>query len=141
MSDLSPAQMQQITAAVYAVAHGQSARGRVFAGLRKRFAVASYRNIPAEHLGEVLQFIGTYAPAKAEPDPRPKETPAQAIKPAARDQRIAGVMAAFDLVYERLVDLACAQTDNPPAAITRAVDEMAANATVLEAWLTMQYTH
>lgn len=43
MSDLSPAQMRQITAAVYAVAPGRADRGRAFAGLRRRFAVASYR--------------------------------------------------------------------------------------------------
>ncbi len=140
MSDLSPAQMQQITAAVYAVAHGQSARGRVFAGLRRQFAVASYRNIPAERLGEVLQFVRSFELVKAAPAPQPKEAPAPLVKTAVRDPRITGIMAAFDLVYERLVDLAAAPAGNPPPVVTRAIDEMCANANILETWLTMQYT-
>ena len=64
MSDLSPAQMRQITAAVYAAAPSRADRGRVFAGLRKHFAVASYRDIPAEKLGDVLRVISAYKIAK-----------------------------------------------------------------------------
>ena len=51
MSDLSPAQMRQITAAAYAAAPSRADRGRVFAGLRKHFAVASYRDIPRGKAG------------------------------------------------------------------------------------------
>lgn len=69
MSDLSPAQMRQITAAVYAAAPSRADRGRVFAGLRKHFAVASYRDIPAEKLGDVLRVISAYKIAKDAPAP------------------------------------------------------------------------
>lgn len=72
MSDLSPAQMRQITAAVYAAAPSRADRGRVFAGLRKHFAVASYRDIPAEKLGDVLRVISAYKIAKDAPAPQPK---------------------------------------------------------------------
>lgn len=69
MSDLSPAQMRQITAAVYAVAPNRADRGRVFAGLRKHFAVASYRDIPAEKRGDALRVISAYKLAKDAPAP------------------------------------------------------------------------
>lgn len=64
--------MRQITAAVYAVAPNRADRGRVFAGLRKHFAVASYRDIPAEKLGDVLRVISAYKLAKDAPAPQPK---------------------------------------------------------------------
>lgn len=148
MSDLSPAQMRQITAAVYAAAPSRADRGRVFAGLRKHFAVASYRDIPAEKLGDVLRVISAYKLAKAAPAPQPKPKaqpkPEQAAKPAdtltQRHKRIVlGTMTAFDLVYDRLVDLVCDdEKDWPPRHVTRALDEMSENASVLEAWLTLQ---
>lgn len=111
MSDLSPAQMRQITAAVYAAAPSRADRGRVFAGLRKRFAVASYRDIPAEKLGDVLRIISAYKLAKAAPAPQPKPKaqpkPEQAAKPAStreqrRKQLALGTMTAFDIVYDRI---------------------------------------
>ena len=142
MSDLSPAQMRQITAAVYAVAPNRADRGRVFAGLRKHFAVASYRDIPAEKLGDVLRVISAYKLAKDAPAPQPK--PETAAKPAStREQRrkqiVLGTMTAFDIVYDRLVDLVCDdEKDWPPQKVTRALDDMSANASILEAWLTLQ---
>lgn len=114
MSDLSPAQMRQITAAVYAVAPGRADRGRVFAGLRKHFAVASYRDIPAEKLGDVLRVISAYKIAKDAPAPQPKPQPKPepAARPATtREQRrmqlALGTITAFDIIYDRLVDLVC----------------------------------
>lgn len=146
MSDLSPAQMRQITAAVYAAAPSRADRGRVFAGLRKHFAVASYRDIPAEKLGDVLRVISAYKLAKAAPAPQPKAQPKpeQAAKPAStreqrRKQLALGTMTAFDIVYDRIVDLVCDDSkDWPPQHVTRALDEMSENASVLEAWLTLQ---
>lgn len=151
MSDLSPAQMRQITAAVYAVAPGRADRGRVFAGLRKHFAVASYRDIPAEKLGDVLRIISAYKLAKDAPAPQPKpkaqpkpESAAKPAKPAdtltqRRRRIVLGTMTAFDIVYDRLVDLVCDDSkDWPPQHVTRALDEMSENASVLEAWLTLQ---
>lgn len=42
-------------------------------------------------------------------------------------------------VYDRLVDLVCDDSkDWPPQHVTRALDEMSENASVLEAWLTLQ---
>lgn len=129
MSDLSPAQMRQITAAVYAVASSRAARGRVFAALRKRFAVASYRDIPAEKLGEVLRYVSAYK----QPAPAPRPAPA---REARREGPARGALAAFDLVYERLADLVCdASKQWPPEKVTRALDEMANNANILEEWL------
>lgn len=110
MSDLSPAQMRQITAAVYAAAPSRADRGRVFAGLRKYFAVASYRDIPAEKLGDVLRVISAYKIAKDAPAPQPKpkaqpkpEPAAKPAKPAdTREQRrkriVLGTITAFDIV-------------------------------------------
>lgn len=145
MPDLSPAQMRQITAAVYAVAPGRADRGRVFAGLRKHFAVASYRDIPAEKLGDVLRVISAYKIAKDAPAPQPKpESAAKPAKPAdtltqRRRRIVLGTMTAFDIVYDRLVDLVCDDSkDWPPQHVTRALDEMSENASVLEAWLTLQ---
>lgn len=142
MSDLSPAQMRQITAAVYAVAPGRADRGRVFAGLRKHFAVASYRDIPAEKLGDVLRVISAYKIAKDAPAPQPKPEPA--ARPATtREQRrmqlALGTITAFDIIYDRLVDLVCDdEKDWPPQKVTRALDDMSKNASILEAWLTLQ---
>lgn len=146
MSDLSPAQMRQITAAVYAVAPGRADRGRVFAGLRKRFAVASYRDIPAEKLGDVLRVISAYKLAKGAPAPqsKPQPKPEPAARPATtREQRrmqlALGTITAFDIVYDRLVDLVCDDSkDWPPRHVTRALDDMSKNASILEAWLTLQ---
>lgn len=141
MSDLSPAQMRQITAAVYAAAPSRADRGRVFAGLRKHFAVASYRDTPAEKLGDVLRVISAYKLAKAAPAPQSKPKaqpkPEQAAKPTSRDCVVCA-MAAFDLVYDRLIDLVCAPESWPPQSVTRALKEMSANAAVLELWLTRQ---
>lgn len=134
--------MRQITAAVYAVAPGRADRGRVFAGLRKHFAVASYRDIPAEKLGDVLRVISAYKLAKDAPAPQPKPEPA--AKPAdTREQRrkriVLGTITAFDIVYDRLVDLVCDdEKDWPPQKVTRALDAMSENASILEAWLTLQ---
>lgn len=143
--------MRQITAAVYAVAPGRTDRGRVFAGLRKHFAVASYRDIPAEKLGDVLRVISAYKIAKDAPAPQPKpkaqpkpESAAKPAKPAdtltqRRKQIVLGTMTAFDIVYDRLVDLVCDdEKDWPPQKVTRALDDMSANASILEAWLTLQ---
>lgn len=152
MSDPSPAQMRQITAAVYAAAPSRADRGRVFAGLRKHFAVASYRDIPAEKLGDVLRVISAYKIAKDAPAPQPKPKaqpkPEPAAKPAAkpadtlaqrRKRIVLGTMTAFDLVYDRLVDLVCDdEKDWPPQKVTRALDAMSENASILEAWLTHQ---
>ena len=148
MSDLSPAQMRQITAAVYAAAPSRADRGRMFAGLRKRFAVASYRDIPAEKLGDVLRVISAYKLAKAAPAPRPKPKaqpkPEQAAKPAStreqrRKQLALGTMTAFDIVYDRIVDLVCDDEKGwPPQKVTRALDAMSENASILEAWLMHQ---
>ena len=144
MSDLSPAQMRQITAAVYAAAPSRADRGRVFAGLRKHFAVASYRDIPAEKLGDVLRVISAYKLAKDAPAPQPK--PQAQPKPAnTREQRrkqlALGTITAFDIVYDRLVELVCDDSKPwPPQKVTRALDEMSANASILEAWLTLQST-
>jgi|GEM_PF-5139159 hypothetical protein len=148
MSDLSPAQMRQITAAVYAVAPGRADRGRVFAGLRKHFAVASYRDIPAEKLGDVLRVISAYKLAKDAPAPqsksKPRPKPEPAAKPATtREQRrmqlALGTITAFDIIYDRLVDLVCDdEKDWPPQKVTRALDDMSKNASILEAWLTLQ---
>lgn len=148
MSDLSPAQMRQVTAAVYAAAPSRADRGRVFADLRKRFAVASYRDIPAEKLGDVLRVISAYKLAKAAPAPQPKPKaqpkPEQAAKPAStreqrRKQLALGTMTAFDIVYDRIVDLVCDdEKDWPPQKVTRALDAMSENASILEAWLTRQ---
>lgn len=151
MSDLSPAQMRQITAAVYAAAPSRADRGRVFAGLRKHFAVASYRDIPAEKLGDVLRVISAYKIAKDAPAPQPKpkaqpkpEPAAKPAKPAdTREQRrkrlVLGTFTAFDIVYDRLVDLVCDdERDWPPQKVTRALDAMSENASILEAWLTLQ---
>ena len=146
MSDLSPAQMRQITAAVYAVAPGRADRGRVFAGLRKHFAVASYRDIPAEKLGDVLRVISAYKIAKDAPAPQPKpqSRPDSVAKPAStreqrRKQLALGTMRAFDIVYDRLVDLVCDDSkDWPPQKVTRALDAMSENASILEAWLTLK---
>ena len=145
MSDLSPAQMRQITAAVYAVAPGRADRGRVFAALRKHFAVASYRDIPAEKLGDVLRVISAYKIAKDAPAPQPKPKPEPAARPATtREQRrmqlALGTITAFDIIYDRLVDLVCDdEKDWPPQKVTRALDDMSKNASILEAWLTLQY--
>lgn len=146
MSDLSPAQMRQITAAVYAAAPSRADRGRVFAGLRKHFAVASYRDIPAERLGDVLRVISAYKLAKVAPAPQPKPQPkpGQAAKPAStreqrRKQLALGTMTAFDIVYDRIVDLVCDdEKDWPPQKVTRALDAMSENASILEAWLMRQ---
>lgn len=146
MSDLSPAQMRQIIAAVYAVAPGRADRGRVFAGLRKRFAVALYRDIPAEKLGDVLRVISAYKIAKDAPAPQPKPQPKPepAARPATtREQRrmqlALGTITAFDIIYDRLVDLVCDdEKDWPPQKVTRALDDMSKNASILEAWLTRQ---
>lgn len=142
MSDLSPAQMRQITAAVYAAAPGRADRGRLFAGLRKHLAVASYRDIPAEKLGDVLRVISAYKIAKDAPAPKPKPEPA--AKPATtREQRrmqlALGTITAFDIIHDRLVDLVCDdEKDWPPQKVTRALDDMSKNASILEAWLTLQ---
>lgn len=146
MSDLSPAQMRQITTAVYAAAPGRADRGRVFAGLRKHFAVASYRDIPAEKLGDVLRVISAYKLAKDAPAPqsKPQPKPEPAARPATtREQRrmqlALGTITAFDIVYDRLVDLVCDdEKDWPPQKVTRALDAMSENASILEAWLTRQ---
>lgn len=146
MSDLSPAQMRQITAVVYAVAPNRADRGRVFAGLRKHFAVASYRDIPAEKLGDVLRVISAYKLAKDAPAPqsKPQPKPEPAARPATtREQRrmqlALGTITAFDIIYDRLVDLVCDdEKDWPPQKVTRALDAMSENASVLEAWLTLQ---
>lgn len=146
MSDLSPAQMRQITAAVYAVAPNRADRGRVFAGLRKHFAVASYRDIPAEKLGDVLRVISAYKLAKDAPAPqsKPQPKPEPAARPATtREQRrmqlALGTITAFDIIYDRLVGLVCDdEKDWPPQKVTRALDDMAENASILEAWLTHQ---
>ena len=151
MSDLSPAQMRQITAAVYAAAPSRADCGRVFAGLRKHFAVASYRDIPAEKLGDALRVISAYKIAKDAPAPQPKpkaqpkpEPAAKPAKPAdTREQRrkriVLGTITAFDIVYDRLVDLVCDdEKDWPPQKVTRALDAMSENASILEAWLTRQ---
>lgn len=144
MSDLSPAQMRQITAAVYAAAPGRADRGRLFAGLRKHFAVASYRDIPAEKLGDVLRVISAYKIAKDAPAPAPKPKPEPAAKPATtREQRrmqlALGTITAFDIIHDRLVDLVCDdEKDWPPQKVTRALDDMSKNASILEAWLTLQ---
>lgn len=62
-----------------------------------------------EKLGEVLRYVSAY-------------------KQPAR-----GALAAFDLVYERLADLVCdASKQWPPEKVTRALDEMANNANILE---------
>lgn len=137
MSDLSPAQMRQITAAVYAVAPNRADRGRVFAGLRKHFAVASYRDIPAEKLGDVLRVISAYKLAKDAPAPqsKPQPKPEPAARPATtREQRrmqlALGTITAFDIIYDRLVDLVCDdEKDWPP---------QSENASILEAWLMLQ---
>lgn len=146
MSDLSPAQMRQITTAVYAAAPGRADRGRVFAGLRKHFAVASYRDIPAEKLGDILRVISAYKLAKDAPAPqsKPQPKPEPAARPATtREQRrmqlALGTITAFDIVYDRLVDLVCDdEKDWPPQKVTRALDAMSENASILEAWLTRQ---
>lgn len=144
MSDLSPAQMRQITAAVYAAAPSRADRGRVFAGLRKHFAVASYRDIPAEKLGDVLRVISAYKIAKDAPAPQPKPKAQPKPEPAdtlaqRRKRIVLGTMTAFDLVYDRLVDLVCDdEKDWPPQKVTRALDAMSENASILEAWLTLQ---
>lgn len=146
MSDLSPAQMRQITTAVYAAAPGRADRGRVFAGLRKHFAVASYRDIPAEKLDDVLRVISAYKLAKDAPAPqsKPQPKPEPAARPATtREQRrmqlALGTITAFDIVYDRLVDLVCDdEKDWPPQKVTRALDAMSENASILEAWLTRQ---
>lgn len=140
--------MRQITAAVYAAAPSRADRGRLFAGLRKHFAVASYRDIPAEKLGDALRVISAYKLAKAAPAPQPKPEPAaKPAKPAdtltqRRRRIVLGTMTAFDIVYDRLVDLVCDDSkDWPPQHVTRALDEMSENASVLEAWLTLQAAH
>lgn len=144
MSDLSPAQRRQITAAVYAAAPSRADRGRVFAGLRKHFAVASYRDIPAEKLGDVLRVISAYKIAKDAPAPQPKPKAQPKPEPAdtlaqRRKRIVLGTMTAFDLVYDRLVDLVCDdEKDWPPQKVTRALDAMSENASILEAWLTLQ---
>lgn len=138
--------MRQITTAVYAVAPNRADRGRVFAGLRKHFAVASYRDIPAEKLGDVLRVISAYKLAKDAPAPqsKPQPKPEPAARPATtREQRrkqiVLGTMTAFDIVYDRLVDLVCDdEKDWPLQKVTRALDNMSANASILEAWLTLQ---
>lgn len=143
MSDLSP---RQVTAAVYAVAPDRADRGRVFAGLRKHFAVASYRDIPAEKLGDVLRVISAYKIAKDAPAPqsKPQPKPEPAARPATtREQRrmqlALGTITAFDIIYDRLVDLVCDdEKDWPPQKVTRALDDMSKNASILEAWLTHQ---
>ena len=141
MSDLSPAQMRQITAAVYAVAPNRADCGCVFAGLRKLFAVASYRDIPAEKLGYALHVISAYKLAKDAPAPqsKPQPKPEPAARPATtREQRrmqlALGTITAFDIV-----DLVCDdENDWPPQKVTRALDDMSKNASILEAWLTLQ---
>lgn len=100
MSDLSPAQMRQITAAVYAAAPSRADRGRVFAGLRKHFAVASYRDIPAEKLGDVLRVISAYKLAKDAPAPQSKSKPQPKPEPAAKPAR-RGSSGACDLPSAR----------------------------------------
>lgn len=138
MSDLSPAQMRQITAAVYAVAPGRADRGRVFAGLRKHFAVASYRDIPAEKLGDALRVISAHKLAKGAPAPQSKSKPAT-TREQRRMQLALGTITAFDIIYDRLVDLVCDdEKDWPPQKVTRALDDMSKNASILEAWLTLQ---
>lgn len=78
---------------------------------------------------------------KAQPKPEPAAKPA---KPAdTREQRrkriVLGAITAFDLVYDRLVDLVCDdEKDWPPQKVTRALDAMSENASILEAWLTLQ---
>ncbi|MFQ7431796.1 MAG: hypothetical protein ACLRNI_10885, partial [Sutterella wadsworthensis] len=131
---------------VYAVAPGRADRGRVFAGLRRHFAVASYRDIPAEKLGDVLRVISAYKLAKDAPAPqaKPQPKPEPAAKPAStREQRhkqlAIGTITAFDIIYDRLVELVCDdEKDWPPQKVTRALDDMAKNASILEAWLTLQ---
>ena len=139
--------MRQSTAAVYAAAPSRADRGRVFAGLRKHFAVASYRDIPAEKLGDVLRVISAYKIAKDAPAPQPKPKAEPAAKPAkpadTREQRrkqlALGTITAFDIIYDRLVDLVCDdEKDWPPQKVTRALDAMSENASILEAWLTPQ---
>ena len=82
--------MRQITAAVYAAAPSRADRGRVFAGLRKHFAVASYRDIPAEKLGDVLRVISAYKLAKAAPAPHRRRTGAAAEAESATKARTGG---------------------------------------------------
>lgn len=125
-----------------------AACSQAFAGLRKHFAVASYRDIPAEKLGDVLRVISAYKIAKDAPAPQPKPKaqpkPEPAAKPAdtlaqRRKRIVLGTMTAFDLVYDRLVDLVCDdEKDWPPQKVTRALDAMSENASILEAWLTLQ---
>lgn len=140
--------MRQIAAAVYAAAPSRADCGRVFAGLRKHFAVASYRDIPAEKLGDALRVISAYKLAKAalapQPKPKAQPKPEQAAKPAStreqrRKQLALGTMTAFDIVYDRIVDLVYDdEKDWPPQKVTRALDAMSENASILEAWLTLQ---
>lgn len=129
-----------------------AACSQAFAGLRKHFAVASYRDIPAEKPGDVLRVISAYKIAKDAPAPQPKPKaqpkPEQAAKPAStreqrrkqrRKQLALGTMTAFDIVYDRIVDLVCDdEKDWPPQKVTRALDAMSENASILEAWLTLQ---
>lgn len=50
-----------------------------------------------------------------------------------------GTITAFDIVYDRLVDLVCDDSkDWPPQHVTCALDDMSKNASILEAWLTLQ---
>lgn len=56
-----------------------------------------------------------------------------------RKQLALGTMTAFDIVYDRIVDLVCDdEKDWPPQKVTRALDAMSENASILEAWLTLQ---
>ena len=106
---------------------------------------------PAEKLGDVLRVISAYKIAKDAPAPQPKpkaqpkpEPAAKPAKPAdTREQRrkriVLGTITAFDIVYDRLVDLVCDdEKDWPPQKVTRALDDMSKNASILEAWLTLQ---
>lgn len=91
---------------------------------------------------------GELRAAKAAPAPQPKPKaqpkPEQAAKPAStreqrRKQLALGTMTAFDIVYDRIVDLVCDdEKDWPPQKVTRALDAMSENASILEAWLTLQ---